>query len=82
MRTLPLLLFTAGILLPQETRKEIVNPAPHPADDAKPSSSAVPDVYAIEGRFDRLVILRFKFDTDLLAGIEKMVLSKRKSGMA
>jgi uncharacterized protein len=30
-------------------------------------------VYAIEGRFDRLVILRFKFDTDLLAGIEKVV---------
>jgi uncharacterized protein len=60
-------------LLPQETRKEMVNPAPHPADDAKPNSSAVPDVYAIEGRFDRIVILRFKFDTDLLAGIEKMV---------
>ena len=33
----------------------------------------MPDVYAVAGRFDRILTLRFKFDTDLLAGIEKMV---------
>jgi len=31
--------------------------------DAKQNSSAVPDVYAITTQFDRVVILRFKFDT-------------------
>ncbi len=57
----------------QQTRREIVNPSPTPADDAKPNSAKVPDVYAIHGRFDRVLILRFKYNTDLLAGIEKMV---------
>ena len=57
----------------QETRREIVNPAPNPADDAKGLSAQVPDVYAIPTEFARVLILRFKFDTDLLAGIEKMV---------
>src|SRR6266404_3810722 len=57
----------------QQTRREIVNPSPTPADDAKANSDKVPDVYAISGRFDRVLVLRFKYDTDLLAGLEKMV---------
>lgn len=57
----------------QESRHEIVNAAPTPAQDAKENSASVPDVYALSGKFDRVVILRFKFDTDLLAGMEKMV---------
>ena len=63
----------ASILVPVsavETRTEISRPA---TNDAKPNSSAVPDVYAIEGKFERVVILRFKYDTDLLAGLERMV---------
>ena len=60
-------------MLAQQTRREIVNAAPTPADDAKPNSDKVPDVYAIKGNFERVVILRFKFEADLLAGIEKMV---------
>jgi predicted DNA-binding protein with PD1-like motif len=65
----------AGLIpaLAQETRREIVNASPNPADDAKPNSDKVPDVYSIPGRFDRILTLRFKFDTDLLAGIQKMV---------
>ena len=72
---LPLaLLATVALLLSaQQPRREIVNPSPNPTDDAKPNSDKVPDVYAIHGRFDRVLILRFKYDTDLLAGIEKMV---------
>jgi predicted DNA-binding protein with PD1-like motif len=66
-------LILAGMLAAQETRQERVSPAPHPADDAKAGSSNVPDVYAISGRFQRIVTLRFKYDTDLLAGLEKMV---------
>jgi predicted DNA-binding protein with PD1-like motif len=70
---LALLAIAATLLPAQQTRKEIVNPSPTPADDAKPNSDAVPDVYAIHGHFDRVLILRFKYDADLLAGIEKMV---------
>lgn len=68
-----LLLVTSCVLCAQETRHEITNRAPNPADDAKGLSDKVPDVYAINGHFDRIVILRFKYDTDLLAGLEKMV---------
>ncbi len=63
----------AAAMHAQQTRREIVNAAPTPAEDAKPNSDKVPDVYAIKGNFERVVILRFKFDADLLAGIEKMV---------
>ena len=57
----------------QETRREIVNAAPHPEDDAKGLSDQVPDVYAVPTEFARVLILRFKYETDLLAGLEKMV---------
>ena len=67
------LLLLAVPLLAQETRREITNASPRPADDAKPNSAAVPDVYAIPTQFERVLVLRFKFDTDLLAGMEKMV---------
>jgi len=61
------------LLAAQETRRTEVNPSPNPADDAKENSSAVPDVYALTGHFDRIVILRFKYKTDLLAGLQQMV---------
>lgn len=62
-----------GLIWPQQTRHEVTNASRSPADDSKPNSDAVPDVYAISGKFDRVLVLRFKFDADLLAGIEKMV---------
>lgn len=73
MKTSILLLGLAWALAAQETRREIVNAAPTPAEDAKANSDKVPDVYAIAGRFDRVITLRFKYNTDLLAGMEKMV---------
>jgi predicted DNA-binding protein with PD1-like motif len=73
MRNTLILLAIATSLAAQETRKEIINAAPTPAEDAKGNSDKVPDVYAIKGQFDRILVLRFKFDADLLAGIEKMV---------
>ena len=63
----------AGLLLAEETRREIVNAAPTPGDDAKPNSDKVPDVYPIYGKIGRVVIFRFKNDADLLAGMEKMI---------
>jgi uncharacterized protein len=67
------LLLAASALRCQETRREITNPSPNPGDDAKPNSSRIPDVYAIAGHFDRIVILRFKYKADLLAGMQQMV---------
>jgi uncharacterized protein len=68
-----LLGLAASILAAQETRRETSLPAANPADDAKPNSPQIPDVYAITGHFDRIVVLRFKYQTDLLAGMQKMV---------
>jgi predicted DNA-binding protein with PD1-like motif len=73
MKTLALIMTALTVAAGQETRREIVNAAPTAADDAKATSASVPDVYALQGKFDRVLVLRFKFDTDLLAGMEKMV---------
>src|SRR5260370_24271235 len=73
MKTTIALIALSGMLAAQETRREIVQPASTPAEDAKANSDKVPDVFAIKGQFDRILILRFKFNTDLLAGMEKMV---------
>src|SRR3954453_735055 len=73
MKSVAALLSISLSLYAAETRREIVNSAPTPAEDAKPNSDKIPDVYAIPGQFDRVLVLRFKYNTDLLAGIEKMV---------
>ena len=69
--TIVVLLAISGIAVAQQTRTEVTK-ATTPADDSKPNSDAVPEVYAIEGKFERILVLRFKFDTDLLAGLESM----------
>ena len=71
MRAL-LLIAAALTLSAQQTRHEITNPGPA-GTDARANSDAVPDVIAIPAQLQKLVILRFKFDTDLLAGIEREV---------
>ena len=71
-KTLLIVIFALA-LGAQETRREITNAAANPADDAKGLSEKVPDVYAIPTQFERVLILRFKFGADLLAGMEKMV---------
>jgi predicted DNA-binding protein with PD1-like motif len=70
--------FTAALPLglSQQTRHEITN-ATTPADDSKPNSDRVPDVYAVSGQFDRIVTLRLKYQADLLAGIEKIVTEEK-----
>jgi len=61
-----------GLAAAQPTRTELTN-VTTPAADARPNSDRVPDVYALTGQFDRIVVLRFKYQTDLLAGMERMV---------
>ena len=57
----------------QLTRTEETHASPNPADDAKPNSDSVPSGIAVSGQFQRIVVLRFKYDTDLLSGMEDMV---------
>jgi predicted DNA-binding protein with PD1-like motif len=71
------LLVIAGLILTnstfaQKTVTEAVKPTT-PEDDAKPNSDKVPEVYAMSGQLKRVVVLRFKYQADLLAGIEKTV---------
>jgi uncharacterized protein len=70
------LLALAGFTGGQETRTELTNAA-NSAADARPNSDTVPDVYAISGQFERVLVLRFKYQTDLLAGLESMVKKQR-----
>src|SRR5689334_14935564 len=65
-------LMIANAATAQSTRTEVTN-ATSSAEDSKTNNSAVPDVYALSGQFDRVVVLRFKYQTDLLAGLERMV---------
>lgn len=77
MRTLiACLLLTSLAGFAEKTRTEITR-ATTPHDDAKPNSAEVPDVYAVSGQLQRVVVLRFKHQTDLLAGLEKMVAQEK-----
>jgi predicted DNA-binding protein with PD1-like motif len=74
MKTLGLVLMAAALSAPaQETRREVVHASPNPAADARLNSSRVPEVDAISANVQRVVLLRFKFGTDLLAGLQRMV---------
>jgi predicted DNA-binding protein with PD1-like motif len=59
----------------QETRREV--PAPVSPVDGKPNTRDVPDVQSIPTQFERVLVLRFKYDTDLLAGLEQAVKTNR-----
>ena len=79
MKPLLLILVCALALAAQESRREVTNVSPNPVDDTKALSAKVPDVYAIATQFERIIVLRFKFDTDLLAGMQKMVKEQKIS---
>jgi predicted DNA-binding protein with PD1-like motif len=71
-------LFSACMALPaQETRREVSHATGNPVIDSKPNSPNVPDVFAVSGHLERIVVLRFKFGTDLLAGLQKMVAQEK-----
>ena len=73
MKTTILILAISALLPAQQTRREVTNPSNPPSDDARPNSNTVPDVVAMKSTFERVVILRFKYDTELLGGLEKMI---------
>jgi predicted DNA-binding protein with PD1-like motif len=65
-------LFTPVLASAEKTQVEKLN-ATTPEKDAKPNSPDVPDVYTIAAEIKRTLILRFKFDVDMLAGIQQAV---------
>ena len=71
MRTLTAILMMLLPALAQESRHEITT-ATSP-EDAHPNNSKVPAAYAIPTQFERVVVLRFKYDTELLSALERMV---------
>jgi hypothetical protein len=75
-KLLAVCILTALLMAAQQTRRDEVLPS-GAAEDSRPNNPDVPDVYGIRSQFDHLVILRFKYQTDLLAGMEKMVKEQR-----
>ena len=77
-RMIPILGFLAilNLAIAQPVRTEMTH-ATTQAEDSKPNNGKVPDAYAIPGQFDRVLVLRFKNDADLLAGLERMVNENR-----
>ena len=68
-----ILLFTlvTGLAVAQQTRTETGGNAAK--DEVRPNSDKVPDVYAVSSQFEKVLIFRFKYDANLLGGLEKMV---------
>ena len=56
----------------QETHTEITT-APNALDDSRQNSDSIPDAYTLNGHFDRIVIVRLKYRTDLLEGLERSI---------
>jgi hypothetical protein len=73
-KILPILCLTLslGLASAETTRKEETR-VTTPAEDAKPNSDKVPDAYALDGQFDRIVVVRFKYHADLLSALEHVV---------
>ncbi len=74
MRPIILLMFVlVPIVSPAQMTKRVVGRPPNPAVDGRANSPAIPDVIAIQSQFRSIVLLRFKYNTDLLAGLKAEV---------
>lgn len=62
-----------AMLAALQPKHQVSNLSSPRSDQQNTSTGSVPDAYAIPGKMDQLVVLRIKYNTDLLAGIEQMV---------
>ena len=60
------------VAMAQPLKRVVVKPTT-PEDDSKPNSDTVPEVIPIRCEFENTLILRFKYQTDLLRGLEESV---------
>ena len=70
------LLALAGVVQGQQTRTEVTKKTTT-YDDSKPNSDAVPDAYTLNGSFERIVVVRFKFKSDLLTDLQQAVTDEK-----
>src|ERR1035441_7974492 len=73
MRTMMLLTLLATAAAGQQTRKEITSPATR---DSSANDPKAPAAFAVSTQFERVLIFRFKNQTDLLGGLERMAKTK------
>jgi uncharacterized protein len=59
----------------QEVYTKVVMPSA--ATDSKPNNDSVPDVYALIGQFRKVIVIRLKYQTDLLEGIKKFITQEK-----
>lgn len=67
------LFLLANVFSIQKVHPTAKHPATKLQTNATANRSSVPDVYAIPSHLDRIVVVRLKYGTDLLAGIQRMV---------
>ncbi|HTY35971.1 MAG TPA: PPC domain-containing DNA-binding protein [Bacteroidota bacterium] len=60
----------------QESRVEVTQ-ATTPAEDSKPNNDAVPNGIALNGQFGRIVVLRFKYGSDLLGEMQTLIKTQK-----
>ncbi len=60
----------------QVTRTEDLPPTTS-IDDAKPNNDSVPDAYAAAGNFRRILVVREKYQADLLQGLQRIVAQQK-----
>jgi len=72
LRTLILALCLSTLAAAQVTKTDLFKPTT-PKDDSKENSASVPEAYAMSGDIKRVVVMRFKYKADLLAGMEKLI---------
>ena len=77
-KTMLVLLLLAAVhyAVSQQIRTE-VSRATTTAEDLKANSDTVPSAYALTGQFDRIVVIRCKYRSYLLEGIEEMVKAQK-----
>jgi len=59
-------------LIAQPIKTLVVKPTT-PEDDSKANSDSIPQVIPIRGEFDHILVLRYKYKSDLLLGLKKSV---------
>ncbi|MGA3285914.1 MAG: PPC domain-containing DNA-binding protein [Bacteroidota bacterium] len=64
----------ATITAAQPSRTEFTTRV-NPMHDSRPNNVSVPDVYSISTEFDSILVLRFKYDVDLLTSLDSLMKS-------
>src|ERR1051326_614187 len=72
-----LMLAFSSCLFAQETRREVMHPSANPTDDTKPNSTTVPETLVMNAHLERVIVLRCKYNTDLLAELNKAVAQQK-----